>query len=201
MQMKKISTTVLYILFGLLLLTACSSADETAAPSVAASPQPAAMATALPTPFAPSDSIIWRDVQVTMIQSELTRDYVNEYGSKRIPSEGTKFLWVHVQLKNVGQKEIDTPKPEHFSALYATAEFKPTYGHRQGYADYTALGDILFPDQQVDAWLRFDVSNSAELRDLRFVFLPESVQVGVSFSSPNFPYAKNHPTYVWMCVP
>jgi hypothetical protein len=108
-------------------------------------------------------------------------------------------MWVHVQLKNLGQKEIDTPQPEHFSVLYAAAEFKPTYGHRKDYADYTALGAVLFPNQQVDAWLRFDVPANAELKDLRFVFLPESSQVGVSFSSPSYPYAENHPTFVWSC--
>ena len=110
-------------------------------------------------------------------------------------------MWVHVRLKNLGQKEIDTPLPEHFSALYAGAEFKPTYGHRKGYADYTALGPVLFPDQQVDVWLRFDVPDSAELKDLRFIFLPESSQVGVLSSSPNYPYAEDHPTYMWRCEP
>jgi hypothetical protein len=136
-----------------------------------------------------------------MSQSEIVGEYVNEYGTTRIPSAGTEFLWVHVQLKNLGQKESDTPKPEHFSVLYAAAEFKPTYGHRKEYADYTALDSVLFPGQQVDAWLRFDVPASAELGDLRFVFLPESSQVGVSFSAPSYPYVENHPTYVWNCVP
>jgi hypothetical protein len=199
--MKKIPSTLLIILFGLLLLPACASAGETTPLVVTPSPPPAAEVTALPTPSSPGDSVTWRDLQVTMTQSELTEDYVNEYGSTRIPSAGTKFLWVHVQLKNMGTKEIDTPKPEHFSVLYAAAEFKPTYGHRKDYADYTALGIVLFPNQQVDAWLRFDVPASAELGDLRFVFLPESSQVGVLFSSPNYPYSENHPTYVWSCEP
>ena len=99
----------------------------------------------------------------------------------------------------MGQKEMDMPKSEHFSALYAGAEFKPTYGHRKDYTDYMALGPVLFPNQQVDAWLRFDVPANAGLKDLRFVFLPESSQVGVLSSSPNYPYAENHPTYVWRC--
>jgi hypothetical protein len=197
--MKKISGVPLHVLFGLFFLAACSSAGESVVPVVTASPPPAAEVTALPTSSSPGGSITWRDLQVTMTQSELTEDYVNEYGSRRIPSAGIKFMWVHVQLKNMGTKEIDTPKSEHFSVLYAGAEFKPTYGHRKDYADYMALGIVLFPNQQVDAWLRFDVSASAELRDLRFVFLPESSQVGVSFSSPNYPYAEDHPTYVWKC--
>ena len=96
---------------------------------------------------------------------------------------------------------MDTPLPEHFSVLYASAELKPTYAHRKDYADYTALGSILFPNQEVDAWLRFDIPVNAGLKDLRFVFLPESSGVGISFSSPNYPYAEDHPTYVWKCAP
>jgi hypothetical protein len=199
--MKKISGVLLIVLFGLLLLTACASAGGTVAPVVTSSPQAVAEVTALPTPFSSDDSIIWRDLQVTMSEAELTGEFVTEYESTRIPSAGTKFMWVRVQLKNLGQKEIDTPQPEHFSVLYAAAEFKPTYGHRKDYADYTALGAVLFPNQQVDAWLRFDVPANAELSDLRFVFLPESSQVGVSFSSPNYPYAEDHPTFVWSCKP
>jgi len=197
--MKKIPGASLHILFGLLFLTACSSASETALPAVTATPKPVATAIALPTPSSPGDFFIWRDLQVTMLQSELTGDYINEYGSERIPSAGTKFMWVHVQLKNVGQKEMNTPGTEHFSTLYAGAEFKSTYAHRKDYTDYTALGPILFPNQQVDAWLRFDVPASAGLKDLRFVFLPESSEVGVLSSSPNYPYATDHPTYVWRC--
>ncbi len=138
---------------------------------------------------------------MTMEQAEITEDFVTEFGSTRNPSPGDKFLWVHVLLKNVGEKEIDTPLPEHFSALYAAIEIKTTYGHRKDHTDYTSLEPILFPDQEVEAWLRFDVPVAAELKDLRFVFLPESSQVGVLFSSPNYPYAEGHPTFVWDCAP
>jgi hypothetical protein len=199
--MKKMLVVTPYVLLGLLFLSACVSTGETVPSAVTSLPQPVAEATALPTPFSSGNFITWRDLQVTMTQSELTGEYVNEYGSTRIPSAGTQFMWVHVRLKNLGEKEIDTPKIEHFSALYAAAEFKPTYGHRKDYADYTALGAVLFPNQQVDAWLRFDIPANAELKDLRFVFLPESSQVGVSFSSPNYPYAEDHPTFVWNCEP
>ena len=138
---------------------------------------------------------------MTMDQTELTEEFITEYGSTRIPSAGEKFMWVHVQLKNGGQNEIDTPLPEHFSVLYAATELKPTYGHRKDYADYIALGPVIFPNQEVDAWLRFDIPVKAELKDLRFIFIPESSQVGASFSSPNYPYAEDHPTYVWKCAP
>jgi len=171
--MKNLSSALLNVLFAVSFLTACASAGESVPPTMTASPQPVEV-TAVPTPSSSGDSVTWRDLQVTMIQAELTEDYVNEFGSMRLPSEGTKFIWVRVQLKNLGQKEIDMPDPEHFSVLYAAAEFKPNYGHRKDYADYTALDDVLFPSRQVDAWLRFDVPAGAELGDLLFVFLPES---------------------------
>ena len=56
-------------------------------------------------------------------------------------------MWVHVQLKNVGQIEVEVPILEHFSVLYAATEIKPTYGHRQGFTEYSTLGPILFPNQ------------------------------------------------------
>lgn len=136
-----------------------------------------------------------------MNQTEISDSFITEFGSQRMPSPGQKYLWVHVQLKNTGQAQIDIPVPEHFSALYAATELKPTYGHRKDYADYTALGPVIFPNQEVDAWLRFDIPDTAELKDLRFVFLPESLGVGTSFSSPNYPYAEDHPTFVWKCAP
>ena len=170
--------------------------------TVIVSPQPAMTEVKpLPTPASPNDPIIWRDLQVTMEQVELTEDFITEFGTTRIPSASEKFMWVHVQLKNIGQKEIEAPLPEHFSVLYAATELKPTYGHRKDYADYFALDPVIFPNQEVDAWLRFDVPVAAELKDLRFVFLPESSQVGASFSSPNYPYADGHPTFVWNCAP
>jgi len=144
---------------------------------------------------------MWDELQVSMDQLEITEEYLTDYGSTRSPSIGQKFLWVHIQLKNVGVIEKDVPLSEHFSVLYAAAELKPTYGHRRDYAEYTTLGPIIFPNQELDGWLRFDIPATAELKDLRFVFIPESSQIGTSFSSPNYPYAEDKPTYVWNCVP
>ena len=190
------------ILFlGLSILTACSSASETSTP-VTPTPQPTATAIKVfPTPSTQGDSIIWRDLQVTMIKTEVTQDYITDYGSTRVPPTGDKFLWVHVQLKNMGQIELNVPLSENFSVLYAATELKPTYGHRKGYAEYTALDAVIFPDQDLDGWLRFDIPTTAELKDLRFVYLPESSQIGASFSSLNYPYSDDKPTYVWKCAP
>ncbi len=199
--MKKISSI---LAIGLIVLTACSSTGQTSAtplPAIA-SPQPTATEIkALPTPASPDDSIIWDGLKVTLDQIEVTQEYLTDYGSTRIPPAGQKFLWVHIRLKNTGQIEMDVPLSEHFSVLYAATELKPSYGHRQGYAEYTTLGPLIFPNKDLDGWIRFDIPTTAELRDLRFVFLPESSQVGASFSSPNYPYADDKPTYVWNCEP
>jgi len=136
-----------------------------------------------------------------MDQIEITQDFITEFGSTRDPSPGMKFMWVHVQLKNAGQIEIEVPILEHFSVLYAATELKPTYGYRRGYTEYSTSGPILFPDQAADGWIRFDIPITAELKDLLCVFLPESSQIGTSFSSPNYPYSEDKPTYVWKCVP
>ncbi|MEP6894862.1 MAG: DUF4352 domain-containing protein [Chloroflexota bacterium] len=197
--MKKTPFTLAGILLALLLLTACSTAMPLA---ITPSPQPTATKIRLlPTSSSPGNSIISQRLQVTMTHTEITNSFITEFGAKRDPSPGLKFLWVHVQLNNTGQNQIDIPTPEHFSVLYAETELKPTYGHRKDYADYTASGSTLFPNQTVDAWLRFDIPNAAELKDLQFVFLPESSHVGTSPSSPNYPYAEDHPTYVWKCMP
>ena len=186
----------------LLVLTACSSAGESPVIPALVTPIPPPTVTSTPpTPSSPTDSILWDKLQVTMDQLEITGEYRTDYGSTRIPPAGQKILWVHIRLKNTGQIEMDVPVLEHFSILYAAIEIKPIYGYRQGYAEYTALGPIIFPNQELDGWLRFDIPAAAELSEMRFVFIPESAQVGVSFASPNYPYAANKPTYVWNCEP
>ena len=201
--MKKLSGIRSFPFIGLLILTACTTTD-TSVTHVTATlfPQPTATEVRiLPTPSSPGDSILWHDLQVSMDQIETTQEYISEFGSTRIPPEGMKFMWVHIQLINTGQIEINTPLLENFSVLYAGTEFKPTYGHRQEYKDYSTLDPVLFPNQTTDAWIRFDIPVAAELKDLLCVFLPESSQIGTSFSSPNYPYSENRPTYVWNCAP
>jgi uncharacterized protein DUF4352 len=197
--MKKTSSI---LAIGLFILTACSSSGQTSATTLPTTPSPQPAATEIkvfPTPSSPGNAIIWDNLQVTMDQLEVTEDYMTDYGSSRIPPAGQKFLWVHIQLKNTGQIEMDVPLSEHFSVLYAGTELKPSYGHRQGYVDYTTLGSFIFPNQELDSWLRFDIPMAAKLNELLFVFLPESSQVGSSFSAPNYPYAEDKPTYVWKC--
>lgn len=186
---------------SLLFLTACvTNSENTPIPATATAtfpPPPTATATALPTPSSPTDKIVWDDLQVTMDQIEVTQDYTNEFGSIRTPPAGKKFLWVHIGLKNTGQTEMDIPVFEHYSILYAATEIKPIYGYRNGFREYSTLGSTIFPDQALDGWLRFDIPDTAELKEMLFVFIPESAQIGTSYSSPNYPYANDKPTYVW----
>ena len=133
-----------------------------------------------------------------MSQAEITSGYLTEYDSRRDPTLGGKFLWIEVQLENSGPDEQVLPAPEHFSVLYGTSEFKPSYGHRKDYPDYTALKPGLFQGQAVNAWLRFDLPAAAELSELQFAFLPESVQINYSFPSNGYTWA-DHPMYFWRC--
>lgn len=196
--MFTIKTTPTILSIGLLILTACS---PTSTGTIVIPSPTATVARVWPTPSSPSDPVTWRDLKVIFDQAEITDSFINEFGSQRVPSADKKFLWIHVALENVGKDEILLPEPENFSVLYAESEIKPIYGHRQGYADYTDVGATLFPGQKLDAWLRFDIPDTADLTELWFVFLPTSAQVGVSPSSPNYPYAENKPTFVWKFEP
>jgi hypothetical protein len=191
--MKKNS---LLVLFGLILLTACAPA---ARPVQAADPR-AAGQVSFPTPAAPGQVVEFAALQVEMRQAELTTAYPTEFGSQREPPRGEKFLWVQVRLTNAGTQEQKLPAPEHFSALFGTTEFKPGYGHRQNYLDYTALKPVLYPGQSVTAWLRFEIPVALALKDLQFAFLPESFQISTAFSPGEYPWGE-HPLYLWRCEP
>lgn len=194
------TTCILFIV--ILILSACSSTGETSVSPTAIPPQPPATEIKVfPTPSSPGGSIVWDTLQVTLDQLEVNEEYTTDYGSTRTPPAGQKFLWVHIRLKNTGSVEVDIPVSEHFSVLYAATELKPAYGHRKDYAEYTILEPVIFPDQELDGWLRFDIPTTAELSELRFVFLPESAQVGTSYNSPTYPYADDKPTYVWNLLP
>jgi hypothetical protein len=185
-------------LLFLILFASCVPAQKDL-PAPVPSPTVTPFPTPLPTPSAPGDSMIWNSLQVSLLQAEITGSYVTDFGTLRRPTQGRNFLWIHIQVENIGRVNLDLPTIEHFSALYAATEFKPAYGHRQGHPDYTALGPTLFPGQKVDAWLRFDLPAMATLKDVQFVFMPKSFQLGVSASSPAFPWGGQHPVYIWFC--
>lgn len=189
-------------LSGILMVTACNSASGPVVPTPApsATPQAALANKVLPTPISPSQTIIYDNFQVEMREAEITTSYPTEYGSSREPSAGQKFIWVHILIKNIGKGERNLPAPEHFSVLYDAAEYKPAYGHRKDHADYLALNPSMAEGQETDAWLRFDIPTTAELKDVTFAFLPESLQVSLGFSSSDYSWA-DHPIYLWKCAP
>lgn len=186
----------LLIMFSLILMTACSSAPR---PLLSADPR-ATGQVSLPTPAAPNQRFVDHALQVEMRGAEITTGYLTEFGSRREPSKGERFLWVQVWIKNTSQLEQKLPAPEHFSALFGTTEFKPGYGHRKNYVDYTALKPVLYPGQTVEAWLRFEIPTVLELKDLQVAFLPESFQISTAFSPGEYPWGE-HPIYLWKCVP
>jgi hypothetical protein len=192
--MKKALTLLTSSLISLFLLVGCTSSNTVVTLTLPLTPTKVKIQ---PTPAAPGDPATWQDLQVKLDSAEITSSFITEFGTRRVPSAGQKFLWVRVHLENVGENEIVLPAAEHFSALYADSELKPTYGHRQDYVDYTALSSPLFPGQSVDAWLRFDIPETAEFKDLLFVFMPESVQVGVLPSSSDYPWGGEHPVFGW----
>lgn len=190
-------------LLAVMLFTSCSreniSAAGTSSPTLPL-PQTTEGHRILPTPVIPGKMIIYDQLQVVMSQAEITAGYLTEFGSRREPPAGKQFFWIRVKLKNTDQRERPLPETEHFSTLYGRIEFKPTYGHRNEYRDYTSLSRTIYQGQEVDAWLRFDIPASAKLADLWFVFLPESSRVSVSFSPAEYPWG-DHPIYLWACTP
>jgi len=186
-----------------LLFAGCTPSAPTGTP-IPEPPTPVPTATPVkvhPTPSSPGDWSSWQNLQIRMEQAEITDSFVSEFGSQRSPSPGKKFLWVQIQLKNNGETGTTRPALEHFSVIYAEVELKPTYGHRQGYPEYTSQPPTIFPAQNMDAWLRFDIPVTAELTDLQFVFLPESKQLGVLPSSPDYPWGGEQPVFIWECNP
>lgn len=175
-------TFVLIGLFAILTLAACTSASGSLTRTDSFNnPAGNCRNNSLPTPAPGGETITYEDLQVTMDQTEITESYETEFGSSREPTVGIKFLWIHIVLKNIGQQEQNLPAEENFSALLGTTEFKPTYGYRKDHTDYITLNTVIDAGEEVNAWLRFDVPVEAELKDLTFVFLPESTQISFGF--------------------
>ncbi len=191
----KVFFSALLVIF---LLASCAPASPATIPT-RLPPTPTPEPTPLPAPSRPGDAIQWNYLTVQMSQAEITNEFITEFGSQRIPSPGQKFLWIRIRLENTGSQEINLPGADHFSVLYADSELKPTYGHRQDHPDYTAQTTPLYPGQVIEAWLRFDIPATAELQALRFVFMPESVQLGVRPVSAGYPWGGEHPIFVWEC--
>jgi hypothetical protein len=197
--MKKI-LRILMISFGFLLLGGCAGSAKTVTRQPPATPQAAVHMKTMPAANPPDTAIRYNQMQVAIGLAEITTSYMTEYGTTREPPAQQKFLWVRILLNNTGSQERSLPATEHFSVLYASSEYKPSYGHRIGKVDYTSLKPVVYPGQVVDAWLRFEIPAAAGLQDLQAAFLPESFQV--SFANPESGYSwADHPLYLWRCIP
>lgn len=199
--MKKKLMFLLSCLFGLLIVTSCNSSGGAVVPTPTPSSTPQAAGDYIvPIPISPGQMIVHDELQVVMEEAEITPVYITEYGTTREPPPGKNFIWIHVLLKNIGQREKALPVSEHFSVLNTSTEFKPTYGHRKDHMDYMILTPILAQGQEVDAWLRFDIPAAMDLKQFMFAFLPDSSQVSIIVPSSGSSWA-DHPIYLWTCLP
>jgi hypothetical protein len=199
-QENNFSFFILGSLACLLGLAACVPGRLPAAPIVssATSAQIPTRIQLPPTSIPAGQAVTYHNLRLTMNQAEITSGYETEYGIRREPTQGDKFLWVKIQLENISTSTQDLPDIEHFSAVLGAREFKPSYGHRMDHPDYVALDPVLYQGQIVQAWLRFDIPAEATLKDLQFVYLPDSLQVNFSVPLDGYNWA-DHPQFFWKC--
>jgi hypothetical protein len=197
---KNFSFFILGGLACLLGLPACVPGSLPAAPTVSSAtsaPIPTQVFH-LPTSIPGGQAVTYHNLRLTMNQAEITTGYETEYGIRREPTQGEKFLWVEIQLENISSSVQNLPDIDHFSAVFGASEFKPAYGHRKDYPDYVALDPELYEGQKSNVWLRFDIPSEAALKDLRFVYLPDSLQVNLSVPQDGYSWA-DHPQFFWEC--
>jgi len=185
----------------LFLLAACSPGAAAPPPTDTLTPAPGAVALLatpkpLPTPASMDTAANFEDLTVQIGGVEINDRYKTSFGPVRDSTPGLEFLWVQVLLENNGQAAIDLPGEDHFSVLHGGREYKPTYGHRDGYPDYTSLGGTVYPGSPLEGWLRFDIPEEAALDDIQFAFLPESTRITFTRTQSGGSYY-NHPVYLW----
>lgn len=185
------------ILIAVLALTACESQNPPT--STALLPPTATTVPITPTPIGMGQAITFEGLQVSVESFELTGRYTTQFNTIREPPTGIKFLWVQVGVKNAAPSLLALPATEHYSALYERTEFKTTYGYRQNFLDYTSLPEKISPNQEIKAWLRFEVPAALEPSTLWFAYLPRSSRV--NFLPPGSPAWGDHPEYLWKLSP
>lgn len=187
--------------FLLIFLAACAPENSVLVTPAAQTRAPGAtalLATAksLPTPAPFGHEISHNGLAMRIQTAELNASYSTEYGTTRDAPSGNLFLWVQLSLKSTDTEGTKLPEMEHFSALFAGEEFKPTYGHREDCPDYTSLTGLLFPGSPETACLRFDLPESAGLAQIQFAFLPETTKVTVLRTDHEASYY-DHPIFLW----
>jgi len=195
--MKAQTIFIQSILIAVIVLTACESQNP---PTPTALLLPTATAAPItPTPIKIGQAITFDGLQVSVEAYELTGRYTTQFNTVREPPAGIKFLWVQVGLKNVTSTLHAIPATEHFSALHEQTEFKTSYGYRQNFLDYTTLPDKISPNQEIKAWLRFEIPAALDPSSLWFAYLPQSSRV--NFLPPESPAWGDHPEYLWKLSP
>jgi hypothetical protein len=146
------------------------------------------------------EAVEFEGLSIKIERGEINDQYKTEYGPLRDAPAGMKFLWVQLFLENADDESIDLPGEDHFSVLSGAKEYKPTYGHREDYIDYVALGDSIFPGNPLEGWLRFEIPAEAGLGDIQFAFLPESTRITFSRTQSGSSYY-DHPVFIWRLEP
>jgi hypothetical protein len=185
----------------LFVLAACSPRPSALPPTATLTPAPGAVALLatprpLPTPASIGEAAAFNDLIIRIGGVEINEQYRTRFGPMRDATPGIKFLWVLVVVENGGEAGIDLPGEDHFSILLGGNEYKPTYGHRDGFPDFTSLGGAVFPGKPLEGWLRFDIPDEAELKDLQFAFLPESTRITYTRTQSGGSIF-DHPVFLW----
>lgn len=201
MVVNRLVMRILFVSIVIFLLAACAPRAAALPPTATLTPAPGAvalLATPKPLPTAASlgEAVTFEDLTIQIGGVELNDQYKTRFGPVRDATPGVKFLWVQVLVENNGQAVKDLPAEDHFSVLHAGREYKPTYGHRDGFPDYTSLGGAVLPGSPLDGWLRFDIQEETGLDDLQFAFLPESTRITYTRTQSGSSIF-DHPVFLW----
>jgi hypothetical protein len=201
MMVKKSVMRLLFASLAVFIMAACAPSPTALPPTAVQTRAPGAVALlatpkALPTPASMSEAVNFEDFIIRIGRVEINEQYKTKFGPLRDATPGVKFLWVQVIVENSGDANIELPGEEHFSVLDGAREFKPTYGHRDGFPDYTSLSGAIFPGSPLEGWLRFDIPAEAGLDDLQFAFLPESTRITYTRTQSGDSIF-DHPLFLW----
>jgi hypothetical protein len=112
-------------------------------------------------------------LQVTPVQYEITNEYTSQGGEVITPSSGATFLWVLVTVENTGDNAAD---PSFIFELYYRGEKTDdkTFGHVDNdpinYPSFRS--EKLFPNQQIEGWIMFEVPEAINLPNAYFLVRP-----------------------------
>lgn len=158
---------------GIALLTPFLSSEQ---PPSLAEPSPT------PSPQPIGSEVRHDDLVVTLLEYEFSGPYKNRYDFNEEPTEGAKFLWIHILVRNDGQNASYSPSTSEFSAIYLgkQIDYDSFFGNRPGYEQYDA-GE-LFPGISREGWIRFTLPEAAEPGQITVVLKPFDL-FGEEFSS------------------